>query len=148
MKLLLILLTSLLYCVSSIKHLTDECLRCICLASSECDPAVRCHSVGPVEYYCGPYQVSRRYWKLASSPGNEGEPFDFEDCVNNIYCAIETVDRYMARYSKDCDFDQQITCPDYALLHKAGPKQCRRSWVKETNYWTRFIDCANSLNII
>jgi hypothetical protein len=45
-------------------------------ASSECDPAVRCHSVGPIEYYCGPYQVSRRYWKQGKSPGSDpSDPF-------------------------------------------------------------------------
>lgn len=58
------------------KRLNDDCLRCICLASSECDPAVRCHSVGPVDYYCGPYQVSQRYWIEAGSPmADANNPF-------------------------------------------------------------------------
>lgn len=61
---------------SSMSNLTDDCLHCICLASSECDPGVRCHSIGPVEYYCGPYQLSRQYWIESGSPGASSDnPF-------------------------------------------------------------------------
>ena len=132
----------------SMKYLTDDCLRCICLASSECDPAVRCHSVGPIDYYCGPYQVSRRYWYEAGSPNkNPDNPFDFEDCVNDIYCAIRTVKNYLKKNLRDCTKDQRITCEDFALIHKSGPNNCRKSWVRGTQFWQDFTKCADSLEL-
>ena len=53
---------------------------------------VRCHTVGPIEYYCGPFQISERYWKIAGSPGlSKDDPMDFELCANDIECSIQTV---------------------------------------------------------
>lgn len=65
------------------KHLNDECLRCICVASSECDgPSVGCTTVGPVDYYCGPFRVSRTYWIKAGSPGYDDDDDDpFGECL-------------------------------------------------------------------
>ncbi|KAI1283700.1 Lysozyme 1 [Halotydeus destructor] len=144
--LIAMLMTSKVDGDARLKGLTDDCLRCICAASSECDPAVRCHSEGPAEYYCGPYQFSQRYWLKAGAPGRDpSDPFDYEDCANDISCAITTVQNYMAKFAADCDQDGWITCADFALLHKAGPKKCRNvQWAQSTKYWKNFMGCAQA----
>ena len=73
---------------SSMSNLTDDCLHCICLASSECDPGVRCHSVGPVEYYCGPYQLSRQYWIESGSPGKSDDNAFGECMIVSVWVCV------------------------------------------------------------
>ncbi len=32
---------------------------------------MRCHVEGPVDYYCGAFQISSNYWNDAGSPGSD-----------------------------------------------------------------------------
>lgn len=74
---------------------------------------------------------------------------DFEDCVNNVYCAIRAVRAFVGRNLRDCDFDQQLTCTDFALIHKTGsPDECVNNWPRKTKYWQDFRTCAQSLDLI
>lgn len=72
---------------------------------------------------------------------------DFEECVNNIYCAIETVRGYMKKRIRDCNHDGRISCGDFALVHKAGPKDCHHSWVRKTKFWRDYTTCSVSLHL-
>ncbi|XP_015789674.1 lysozyme 2-like [Tetranychus urticae] len=128
--------------------LDDDCLKCICSASSECDDQVRCHTEGQDDYFCGPFQVSRNYWFEAGSPGYDASnPMDFENCVNNIYCAIQTVNQYLKIKQKDCDADGIITCQDYALLHKFGPANCTdEKMYSNSSFWHKFDSCFSFTN--
>lgn len=41
-------------------NLDDHCFRCLCYAASKCNLTAGCEGG-----YCGPYQISRVYWKDA-----------------------------------------------------------------------------------
>lgn len=130
--------------------LNDDCLQCICRASSGCDHLLRCITRGSEEKYCGPFQLTEEYWQMAGSPGDAANNFQsFEDCANEADCAVETVTNYMKKYHKDCDGDENITCMDYARLHKLKPAECENTEKLDNHfdaYWAKFQRCAEGYN--
>ncbi|KAH8040663.1 hypothetical protein HPB51_011978 [Rhipicephalus microplus] len=118
---------------------TRKCLNCICYASTKCNTQIGCTNGGPNSYFCGPYQISYAYWVDAGKPGN----FDhFEKCLKDQVCAETAVVNYMNKWGTDCDGDGQVTCYDYARMHKAGRSGCQAaSWVDATDYWAQFQEC-------
>lgn len=130
--------------------LNDDCMQCICRASSGCDDQLRCITRGSEEKYCGPFQLTEEYWNMAGSPNDASNNFNsFEDCANDIDCAVETVTNYMKKYHKDCDGDENITCMDYARLHKLKPNECDNMNKLANNfdaYWDKFQRCAEGYN--
>lgn len=130
--------------------LNDDCLQCICRASSGCDHMLRCITLGSEEKYCGPFQLTEEYWNKAGSPGDASNNFSsFEDCANEPDCAVETVTNYMKKYYRDCDGDENITCMDYARLHRLQPNECDNTDKLMNNfdaYWAKFQRCAEGYN--
>lgn len=130
--------------------LNEDCLQCICRASSGCDHLLRCITRGSDEKYCGPFQLTEDYWQKAGSPGEASNTIlSFEDCANDPECAVETVTSYMSKYHKDCDGDDLITCMDYARLHRLKPNECGQTerLVNEFDaYWPKFQRCAEGYN--
>lgn len=130
--------------------LNEDCLQCICRASSGCDHLLRCITRGADEKYCGPFQLTEEYWRKAGSPGEASNTIlSFEDCANDADCAVETVTNYMSKYHKDCDGDDLITCMDYARLHRLKPNECGQTerLVNEFDaYWPKFQRCAEGYN--
>lgn len=131
--------------------LNEDCLQCICRASSGCDKQLRCITVGSEDKYCGPFQLTEEYWSRAGSPGDPANSgfTSFEDCANDEDCAVETVVNYMRKYHRDCDGDDNITCMDYARLHRLAPNECE-NLDKLSNYsdgyWAKFQHCADGYN--
>lgn len=84
----------------------EECFRCLCAASSDCRPNVRCRIIEPEHYICGPFRLSEAYWRLGGSlrpPGvTQGNPMEFELCAHDLQCALETVRRVLGRYLSNC----------------------------------------------
>lgn len=130
--------------------LNDDCLQCICRASSGCDQLLRCITRGADEKYCGPFQLTEEYWNKAGSLRDAPNNFNsFEDCANDVDCASEMVTRYMNKHKKDCDGDQLITCMDYARLHRLQPSECHNTGKLVNNfdaYWPKFQRCAEGYN--
>lgn len=131
--------------------LNDDCLQCICRASSGCDEQLRCITRGSEDKYCGPFQLTEEYWNKAGSPGDPANSgfTSFEDCANDVECAVETVTNYMKRYHKDCDGDDNITCMDYARLHRLRPDECDNTEKLANDfdaYWAKFQRCAETYN--
>lgn len=124
------------------EDLTRKCLNCICYASTKCNTQIGCTNAGPTSYFCGPYQISYAYWVDAGKPGN----FDhFEKCLKDQRCSETAVVNYMNKWGTDCDGDGQVTCYDYARMHKAGRSGCSAaSWVDNTDYWAQFQECFGS----
>ncbi|XP_076360620.1 invertebrate-type lysozyme 2-like [Tachypleus tridentatus] len=121
---------------------SNDCLYCLCQASSGCNFNKECHNDGGTNYFCGGYVISYGYWKDGGSPGfNPSNPHDFEVCLKDKQCAEAAVEGYMRKWKRDCDRDGQITCNDFARIHKAGPYGCNGTWVLGTQYWTRFKEC-------
>lgn len=130
--------------------LNDDCLQCICRASSGCDFQLGCITRGSEEKYCGPFQLTEEYWQMAGSPDDSPTNFSsFEDCANEVDCASTTVTNYMKKYHKDCDGDENITCMDYARLHRLKQDECSDTDKLVSNfdaYWARFQNCAEGYN--
>ena len=130
--------------------LNEDCLQCICRASSGCDHLLRCITRGADETHCGPFQLTEEYWNRAGSPKEDSNSFQsFEDCANDPECAVETVTKYMRKYLRDCDSDGLITCMDYARLHRLGPNECHDSEKLakiQDGYWAKFQNCADGVN--
>lgn len=130
--------------------LNDDCLQCICRASSGCDQLLRCITRGSEEKYCGPFQLTEEYWNMAGKPKDDNSNFQsFEDCANEVECAVETVTNYMKKYHKDCDGDENITCMDYARLHRLKPDECGNTKKLANSfdaYWAKFQRCAEGYN--
>ncbi|XP_074595709.1 uncharacterized protein LOC141850866 isoform X2 [Brevipalpus obovatus] len=117
---------------------TQQCLNCICQASSGCDLSKKCHNAGGGAYFCGPYQISWSYWSDGNKPGYRGGPHDFENCLNDKQCAEQAVIGYMSKWARDCNDDGIVNCADYAAIHKAGPHSCNAQWLYESSYWKTF----------
>lgn len=129
--------------VAPVVIVDDSCLKCICLASTDCKP-LACHVAGASQYFCGAYLISWAYWADAGRPGDDTtNPYAFEACLTNGECAERTIRQYMAKHGKDCTGDNQITCADIARIHKAGPSGCQApNWVDNTTFWKAFVTCA------
>nr|XP_046916665.1 uncharacterized protein LOC124497097 [Dermatophagoides farinae] len=89
--------------LSSLIFDNDDCLRCICAASSGCQINSRCRIIEPDKYLCGPFRLSRSYWKMAnnSSPNHYqwlDYPFNFEQCAHDLHCSIRTIKNFMRKF--------------------------------------------------
>ena len=72
----------------------------------------------------------------------------FEDCANDVYCAIRSVRGFLDHHVTDCTADEVLTCDDFALLHKAGSgNECLRSWPLKTSFWRDYQACARYLGL-
>ncbi|CAM1322023.1 Uncharacterised protein g7965 [Pycnogonum litorale] len=125
-----------------------NCLYCMCVGSSDCK-SVRCHRPNEGGYYCGPYQITYAYWNDSGKPVIDSDhpsaPQAFIRCLEDFQCSSRTIIGYMNKWARDCDGDDRITCDDYARIHKAGPFGCRGKWSVQTQYWSKYRECMNSL---
>jgi len=97
---------------------------------------------------CGIFRITRGFWleggqltlpndTTLSDNGNIMKPdvssksvtlfptVAFVNCVNDPYCAADTIQSYMGKYGQDCNGDEHINCEDYGALHKLGNLNCR-----------------------
>ncbi|XP_046407289.1 uncharacterized protein LOC124171917 isoform X2 [Ischnura elegans] len=125
-----------------ITNLNDACLECICQGPTSCNLTYGCS-----QGYCGPFYISRIYWIDADKPvlpqddpEREGA---YQDCSSNYGCAKRIVERYMAKYGRDCNGDQRTTCEDYGIIHYTGGVRCDAS-IKGTGYYSRFSACLEN----
>nr|XP_045609372.1 lysozyme-like isoform X1 [Procambarus clarkii]XP_045609373.1 lysozyme-like isoform X2 [Procambarus clarkii]XP_045609374.1 lysozyme-like isoform X3 [Procambarus clarkii]XP_045609375.1 lysozyme-like isoform X3 [Procambarus clarkii] len=126
-------------------EMTDDCLGCLCDASTRCNKAMGCHSVNLK--VCGPFLISKPYWNEAGKPvlNERDDPYAenaFNDCVHDYTCSVKTIRNYMAKYGKDCNGDGVIDCDDFARLHKFGYTDCSKPY--EPIFNSRFSYCINN----
>jgi len=104
-----------------------ECLRCICIGSSNCQVSGEICKTRP----CGPYMITEGYWIDAGRPVLPNyQPTSngaFAACASNKACSEETVKGYMSRYAQDCDRNGIIDCDDFARMHVLGAYSCTDS---------------------
>ncbi|KAF0310592.1 Lysozyme 2 [Amphibalanus amphitrite] len=120
---------------------SQQCLGCICEASTQCDLSKDCSSG-----YCGPFLIGNAYFvdsELTAEP--EFKDKTLESCTRDPYCAAAVIRKYMAKYPRDCNGDGRQTCSDFAMIHKAGPGGCERNapHVLKSEYWQRLTRCLN-----
>ncbi|KYM94116.1 Lysozyme 2, partial [Cyphomyrmex costatus] len=106
------------------QRISQQCIRCICEAASECNISIGCD--GPV---CGPFYITKQYWIDAGKPNLNGGQSDnndeaYKSCAKDAYCAARTVENYMAKFSRDCTGNGVIDCDDYVHLHRFGASDC------------------------
>ncbi|XP_017024523.1 invertebrate-type lysozyme 3 [Drosophila kikkawai] len=105
------------------KPVTDVCLGCICEAISGCNQTRYCG--GGV---CGLFRITWAYWSDGGklTLGNESPQSEdaYANCVNDPYCAANTIQNYMTKFGQDCNGDGAVDCYDYAAIHKLGGYGC------------------------
>ncbi|KAH8355232.1 hypothetical protein KR093_009170, partial [Drosophila rubida] len=128
------------------KPVTEDCLECLCETQSGCNASAIC-----VNGACGIFRITLGFWTESgqltlpndTSMSVDGKCFDrvidtlllplfvhppsaaFTNCVNDPYCAANTIQNYMYKYGQDCNGDELINCEDYGALHKLGNLNCR-----------------------
>ncbi|GFS88992.1 uncharacterized protein NPIL_473281 [Nephila pilipes] len=127
-----------------VPEIDQNCLDCICQASTSCNMTLKCHNKGTHGYFCGPYWISWAYWYDAGRHGNTGKPEDFETCLIDKECSEKTIRGYMLRYGRDCDGSGTIDCADFARIHKMGFKQCGSDSLIDTPYWHKIQLCIKN----
>ncbi|XP_064117367.1 lysozyme-like isoform X2 [Macrobrachium nipponense] len=131
----------------------DKCLRCICEASSGCNTNVGCSRPYYGDYSCGPFGISWRYWADAGSPKqgrdleHQNSESDFENCVEDPFCAIRTVENYIKKFKegdgRDCNRDGTVNCYDYIQMHILGGYNCNQSSIVTDSRYEKFQKCYN-----
>ncbi|XP_065157864.1 uncharacterized protein [Atheta coriaria] len=130
-----------------VANLTPQCMRCLCVAATNCDLTLGCKAG-----YCGPYKISRVYWIDAGrhvmdedDPERAGA---FQDCAINYQCAQRMVKNYMAKYGRDCNDDGVTDCTDFSMINFNGGWQCSPSLMRDSagrNWTLRYNRCLPSI---
>merc|ERR1712012_1257124 len=99
--------------------LSDNCIGCICEASTRCNVTTKCISGGS---FCGPFLLSKPFWVDGGScvleGDSPGDPGAWRRCALDIICSANTIRSYINRFGKDCSGDALVTCEDYTMIHK------------------------------
>ncbi|XP_065367465.1 lysozyme-like [Calliphora vicina] len=123
------------------KPVTDVCLGCICEAISGCNQTAYCG--GGV---CGLFRITWAYWadggKLTINNEDPASETAYANCVNDPYCAANTIQNYMRKYSQDCNDDNAVDCYDYAAIHKLGAYACKGELSYQ--YGSKLSTCLSS----
>ncbi|XP_033229112.1 invertebrate-type lysozyme 6-like [Belonocnema kinseyi] len=104
-----------------------KCLRCICVAESDCNINLKCD-----DSVCGPYKITLGFWIDAGRPTVKDndyyvEDYEYRNCSNDMKCSARAIEAYMQRYAKDCNGDGEINCDDFIRIHHNGPLGCTKS---------------------
>ncbi|KAH0955834.1 hypothetical protein HN011_005196 [Eciton burchellii] len=101
---------------------SQVCLGCICEVTSGCNTTIGCF-----DSVCGPFAITWGYWSDAGKPTLNNEPNSsdaYARCVNDPYCAADTIQGYMAKFGQDCTGNGEINCDDYLRIHRLGAYGC------------------------
>lgn len=119
------------------------CLGCLCEAASGCNVTIGCGGG-----LCGALRITREYF-IDSEINAEPQYANvlFESCAQNLECSAAIVRKYMAKFAPrvgDCSGDGIITCIDFALIHRFGPRSCRNHKVlSQFEFFQRYEPCAD-----
>merc|ERR1712152_66380 len=110
--------------------LSDNCIGCICEASTSCNKNAKCING---DSFCGPFLISKGFWidagQCVLDNDNPSDPQAWRRCALDLVCAANTIRSYINRFGKDCNGDQLVTCEDYVMIHKNGGWNCGKSLV-------------------
>jgi len=130
-------------CNADSNGLSDNCLGCICEASTRCNVNAKCVQGGSL---CGAFYISKGFWVDAGRCVLQGDDPSADNswkrCALDIVCAANTIRSYMNRFGKDCNGDSLVTCDDYTMIHKNGGWSCGKSLVG-TDFWNIYLQCKN-----
>merc|ERR1712137_1453959 len=122
--------------------LSDNCIGCICEASTNCNKTAGCISGNN---FCGPFLISKGFWidagQCVLENDNPSDPEAWRRCALDL-CAANTIRSYINRFGKDCNGDQLVTCEDYVMIHKNGGWNCGKS-LQGSKFWNIFQTCKD-----
>uniref|UniRef100_A0A8D8XUN0 lysozyme n=1 Tax=Cacopsylla melanoneura TaxID=428564 RepID=A0A8D8XUN0_9HEMI len=128
----------------SVPGWTENCISCICEASSGCNETVGCIEGN----YCGMFLIGEEYWRDADSPVLDGDdpsrPKAFERCALDPFCTSKAVNRYIQKFAQDCNRDRFVNCDDHVRLHYLGRTQCSIR-IQHLPYYQTFQNCMRQL---
>jgi len=123
--------------------LSDNCIGCICEASTRCDVNTKCVSGGTL---CGPFYISKGFWvdggRCVIKGDNPNDGQSWKRCAKDLVCAANTIRSYINRFGKDCNGDSLVTCDDYTMIHKNGGWNCGNN-LQGTDFWNIYLQCKN-----
>ncbi|XP_030563480.1 lysozyme-like [Drosophila novamexicana] len=123
------------------KFLDEVCLGCICEAISGCNQTRYC-----ADGVCGPFRITWAYWadggKLTLNNESPQSEEAFANCVNDPYCAANTIQNYMTKFGQDCNGDGVVDCYDYASIHILGGFGCKGELTPQ--YKTSLNECIKT----
>jgi hypothetical protein len=123
---------------------STECLQCICEATSSCD-----FNIGCSPNTCGPYAMTWGYWNDGERPvlDQDSSYADgaYARCANDKWCAEKAIQSYMLRYGHDCNGDEEITCYDFAAIHRSGSNNCGAEL--DSEYFNKLVNCMTQYGI-
>jgi len=132
-------------CDPSPAGLSDNCIGCICEASTNCNKTAQCISG---DSFCGPFLISRGFWIDGGScvldNDNPNDPQAWKRCALDLVCSANTIRSYINRFGKDCNGDQLVTCEDYVMIHKNGGWNCGKS-LQGSKFWNIFQECKDTV---
>ncbi|KAL3272417.1 hypothetical protein HHI36_013899 [Cryptolaemus montrouzieri] len=127
--------------LTNLVNLDQYCFRCLCHAATKCNLSFGC-----VQGYCGPFKISKIYWKdageLTLPDDDKVRAGAYEDCAISYGCAQRIVTNYFIKYARDCNGDGVTDCNDYSMINFNGGYQCRtalnnsepgRAWLERYN---------------
>jgi len=130
-------------CNPSSNGLSDNCIGCICQASTNCNQSTQCIGGNSL---CGAFLISRGFWvdagRCVLTGDSADDPQSWRRCALDIVCAADTIRSYINRFGKDCSGDQLVTCEDYVMIHKNGGWNCGKSLVG-TKFWNVYEECKS-----
>ncbi|CAB3230188.1 unnamed protein product [Arctia plantaginis] len=124
---------------ASVSNLSGACYKCLCHVATGCNMSRGC----PEDGYCGPYKISRIYWKEAGEvllPEDDPVRINaWQDCARNYYCAQKIVGKYLEKFGRDCNGDGLTNCYDFMMLNYNGGYGCTTPLEKSENgrHWLR-----------
>merc|ERR1711970_1683303 len=84
--------------------LSDNCIGCICEASTNCNKTAKCISG---DSFCGPFLISKGFWLDGGScvlnNDNPNDPAAWKRCALDLVCSANTIRSYINRFGKDCN---------------------------------------------
>ncbi|CAB3252964.1 unnamed protein product [Arctia plantaginis] len=126
-----------------IPNLTEACYKCLCYVSTGCDFSHDCTGG-----YCGPFNISRIYWKEAGQivlPDDDPDRnHAWEDCAKSFHCAKRIIERYLEIFGRDCNGDGLTNCFDYMMINGNGGYGCTAPLNRSANgqrWLKRYEEC-------
>lgn len=97
---------------------------------------------------CGPFMISKLHFleAMINTFWYRGAALDWQRCGESIECSIETVSKFVTKFSMDCTKDGRLSCADFGLIHKFR-NECADLNVLNTEYYRKFEKCLLKLSL-
>jgi hypothetical protein len=89
------------------------------------------------------------YWNDGQRPVlDQDNPYAdgaYPRCASDKECAERAVQNYMLRFGHDCNGDGEVSCYDYAAIHRSGSNNCGAQL--DSDYLNKLVNCMTLYGI-